>query len=106
MRNLADIIRIQFVGMASSEALIEYALSKFTKHEYLLNDLVNGDVMMTQRVKHKGVSKDFELDVHFILPGHIVHIEEVGEDMYAMIDTVADKVNRNLRKWKEKKQHA
>ncbi len=93
---------IYFNDMESSDALRKYALEKFGKHEYLLELVTSIEINMTQHTTHRGVSKDFELEVLAKVPKTIVKVNERGEDMYALIDVSSDKIARSLKRYYDK----
>ncbi len=94
--------KITFSGMDSTNPLRDYALEKFTKHAHLLDNVVSVDIILTQNIKRKGVSKDFELSVTASVPRTRIHIDDRGQDMYALIDTTSDKFFRLLNRYNEK----
>lgn len=94
--------KITFSGMDATEPLRRYALEKFTKHQHLVDHIINADVVMTQHVTHRGVSKDFEITINVAVPKGMIHVQERGEDMYALIDTSSDILSRRLKRYHEK----
>lgn len=96
-------ITVSFVGMEPSDALRDHALEKLTKHENLLDTLTSGEIILSSGVAARGVENDFRLDVNYFLSGKKVHVEEVGKDMYAMVNTASDKLFRRLKRFNDKK---
>jgi len=54
-------------------------------------------VLSVEKLKQKG-----EVTVH--VPGKDIHVEESGEDLYAAIDAMFDKLDRQVLKHKQKVQ--
>jgi hypothetical protein len=55
-------------------------------------------------VHNRGVNKDFRVDVNLSVPNSRIHVEEIGEDMYAIIDKASDKLFRRLKRYHDKLQ--
>jgi putative sigma-54 modulation protein len=96
-------IKVSFIGMESSNALRDYALEKFTKHENLLTSLTTGEIILSSEVAARGIDSDFRVDVNYSMSGRKIHVEEVGEDMYKLIDTASDKLFRRMKRFADKK---
>jgi len=81
-----------------TEALRDYAEKKIGKLERYLEALPVSDVNVTLSVLRnlQGV------EVSIPLPGVLLRAEEKGEDMYASIDLVSEKLERQIRKHKTK----
>ena len=62
-------------------------------------DKVNGVnvVLAVEKLKQKA-----EVTVH--VPGKDIHVEEAGDDLYAAIDALFDKLDRQVQKYKQKMQ--
>ncbi len=54
-------------------------------------------VLSVEKLKQKA-----EVTIH--VPGKDLHAEEAGEDLYAVIDTLFDKLDRQVLKYKQKVQ--
>ena len=54
-------------------------------------------VLSVEKLKQKA-----EVTVH--VPGKDMHVEESGDDLYAAIDTMFDKLDRQVQKYKQKVQ--
>ncbi len=94
--------KITFSGMEPTESLKDYALEKFGKHEHLLELILSADIIMIENTGRKGVDKDFELSVTASVPRTRVHVDDRGEDMYALIDTVSEKFYRLLQRYRDR----
>lgn len=97
-----DKINVSFTGMEPSDALREYALEKFAKHDHLLDLTTTADIHMIQHVPRRGKSNDFEITVNFQVPKGLVHVNETGEDMYALVDIASDKLFRRMKRYRDK----
>jgi len=79
-----------------SPALNEYVHSKFDRLSRHSDDVLNVKVILeVEKLDHKA-----EATVH--LRGKVVHAEAEGVDMYAAIDVLADKLDRQVLKHKER----
>ena len=54
-------------------------------------------VLAVEKLKQKA-----EVTVH--VPGKDIHVEEAGDDLYAAIDALFDKLDRQVQKYKQKLQ--
>ncbi len=94
-------IRFTFLGMDSSDALKEYALSKISKREDLIEKLLNLEVAFKEHKASRGVKNDFRVDISVDLPETPIRVTERGEDMYANIDLAVDTLVRRLTRYFE-----
>jgi putative sigma-54 modulation protein len=79
-----------------TKALREYVESKMdriVRHHDLLTDA--HWILTVEKLDHKA-----EANLH--VSGRSIHAEAVAEDMYAAIDGLADRLDRRVRKYKEK----
>lgn len=79
-------------------ALREYAESKIKRLEHHFDQITRADVTLTvEKLRHKA-----ECNIH--VSGSDIHAsaEHENENMYAAIDTLSDKLDRQLIKHKEK----
>ena len=65
--------------------------------EYVENKLDPVIVLSVEKLKQKG-----EVTLH--VPGKDIHVEESGDDLYAAIDALFDKLDRQVQKYKQKVQ--
>jgi putative sigma-54 modulation protein len=92
-------VQVRGKGVVVTDALREYAdrkVNKLTNHFQHLRF-----AHVTQVVQGKSQKVEVTLDAD----GVIVRGEESGEDLYAAIDQVVDKLERQLQKYKGKKGH-
>ncbi|HPQ79136.1 MAG TPA: ribosome-associated translation inhibitor RaiA [Candidatus Dojkabacteria bacterium] len=94
-------IKFTFLGMDSSDALKEYALSKISKREDLIEKLLNLEVAFKEHKASRGVKNDFRVDISVDLPETPIRVTERGEDMYANIDLAVDTLVRRLTRYFE-----
>lgn len=74
----------------------EYVLAKIKRLERHFDHLISADVILTvEKLSHKA-----EATVH--ASGANLHAESIDGDMYAAIDLMADKLDQQTRKHKEK----
>ena len=91
-------MRIEISGhqMDVTPALCEYVQSKFDKLERHSDQLLDGHVILSCEKLLKKAEATFNLS------GHTIHAQSQAEDMYASIDLLLDKLDRQLLKHKEK----
>lgn len=89
-------ITITFRQMEATDAMKGYATEKVAKLQKFLRHPMKGQVTLscTQHRLHRT-----EVDVH--AGGEHFHAHETSEDMYAAIDGVIDKLERQIRAHKE-----
>jgi len=77
-------------------ALNAYATSKFERVSKVFDQLQDISVVLgVEKLLHKA-------EVTLQIPGRTLHADATAPDMYAAIDVLADKVETQLRKHKEK----
>lgn len=80
-----------------SNALQDYVLNKFDRLERHVDSITKGDVVLTV----EKTSQKAEANIH--ISGADIHAVAESNDMYAAIDALTDKLDRQLIKHKEKK---
>jgi ribosome hibernation promoting factor len=84
-------IAITFRQMEATEAMKQYATEKVAKLQKFLRRPMKGQVTLScQHQLHRA-----EVDVHS--GGEHYHAHESSEDMYASVDKVVDKLERQIR---------
>jgi putative sigma-54 modulation protein len=79
-----------------TQALKNYVSEKITRLERHFDHLIGASVILSvEKLRHKA-----EATVH--TRGANLHAEAIGDDMYAAIDLLADKLDSQTRKLKEK----
>lgn len=79
-----------------TDALRNRVSSKVAKVEKHFDHVTDVNVILTvEKLEHKA-----EATVN--VPGETLYAESVENDMYAAIDTLADKLDRQVKKFKEK----
>lgn len=84
-------ISITFRQMEATEAVKSYATEKIAKLQRLLKTPMKASVTLS--TQHRAHSA--EVDIHAGAEHH--HAHETSEDMYATIDKVLDKLERQIR---------
>lgn len=87
-----------------TEAIREYAESKLTRiHKHFDSLIQNHDIRIVLSVlkNRKGKNQKAEITIN-LKGGHVIRCESNEENVYASIDTVADKIEAQLRKYKTK----
>ena len=96
---------IQGKNIEITDAIREYVHQKVEKAVNHFQNLttevdVNLSVARNPRINSKQTA-----EVTIYANGTVIRAQEGSEDLYASIDLVADKIHRQLRKYKEKLQH-
>ena len=79
-------------------ALHEYATGKLERVTRHFDHVIDVNVILSvEKLKQKA-----EVTVH--LSGKDIYVESIDEDLYAAIDTLADKLDRQVQKHKQKLQ--
>jgi putative sigma-54 modulation protein len=79
-----------------TDALRQYVSEKLTRIERHFDNVTDVQVILTvEKLRHKA-----EATIH--VSGATIFAESVEENMYAAIDSLADKLDRQVRKHKEK----
>jgi len=88
-----------FRHMDASQAVREYAAEKLdTIKKYFHKDPISAHAVFAVERGFNHVA-----DIHITLPnGIVINAKEVTEDMYSSIDLAAARIERQVRKWKEK----
>jgi len=94
-------MQIRFSGkhMEVTPALREYATTKLQKLERFFTHVQ--DVHVVESITRN----QHIVEVTLNADGTVIRAEERSEDMYASIDLVADKLERQLKKFKERHEH-
>ena len=85
-------IAITFRQMEATDAVKNYATDKVARLQKFLRRPLKGQVTLSCR--DGGRSHHAEVDVHS--GEHHFHAHETSEDMYASIDIVTDKIERQI----------
>jgi len=89
-------IAVTFRHMNATEAVKGYATEKVARMQRFLRDPMKGQVTLS--CQHERLHS-VEVDIH---AGHVrFHAHETSEDMYASIDKVIDKIERQILSAKE-----
>jgi putative sigma-54 modulation protein len=91
-------IDITFKNMESSDALKDYAFKRLSKMERYIDRTGEAHIVLSiEKRRHKA-------DVTFTADGTVINAVEITEDLYAAIDMVMDKLERQIKKHKQKMQ--
>jgi len=89
---------ITFKNMDSSDALKDYALKRLSKMDKYIDRTAEAHVVLSvEKRRHKA-------DVTLTANSAKINAVEITEDLYAAIDMVMDKLERQIKKHKEKLQ--
>lgn len=79
-------------------AIRDYVTGKLERVTRHFDNVIDVNVILSvEKLKQKA-----EVTVH--LPGKDVFVEEVDEDLYAAVDSLVDKLDRQVQKYKQKLQ--
>jgi len=79
-----------------TQPLRDYVLGKMERLERHFDHVTNVHVILSvEKLRHKA-------EATFSISGGNLHADAIEEDMYAAIDALADKLDRQIKKHKEK----
>lgn len=81
-----------------TDALREFVNNKISRLDKFLDMMPNGEANVVLSV----LRNDHKVEVTIPYPGLIIRAEETSSDMYASIDQVVEKLERQIRKYKTK----
>jgi putative sigma-54 modulation protein len=92
----------QFTGrnLEITEAMRSYAEDKLSKLERFFDHIIDAKVIMSYN--HTRNSDPARVEVQVNVPHGVVRAEEAGQDTYAAIDKAVDKLERQLKKYKDR----
>lgn len=79
----------------------EYIEQKISSFSEVVEDIIAVDVEVDKNMHHKK-GDVFHVRMNVQIPQHVIHSEEVRDDLYASIDVCRDEVMRQLRKVQKK----
>ncbi len=89
-------INVTFRHMETTEALKQYAIDKVSKIKKYIDAPIEIHVVLSvEKFRHIA-------EVSFTINGFVVKGQEETEDMYAAIDMVMDKIERQVRRYKDR----
>lgn len=94
-------IHVNGKNIEITEAIKAYVKEKLGKVANHYDQITAIDVILTV-IKNPAASGKHIAEVSCKLNGKNIHVEESGESMYASIDLVADKLDRQVKKFKDK----
>ena len=96
---------IQGKNIEITDAIRSYVDQKITKAVSHFKHLTNEVDVNLSVAKNARITPKQSAEVTLYINGAVVRAEESSENLYASIDLVADKITRQLRKYKEKRNH-
>lgn len=81
-----------------TEALKNYAIEKLSKLDKYLDDADNTEAKILLNSKNN----KSKVEVTILINNYFLRAEELYDDMYAALDLVSDKIERQFRKYKTK----
>ncbi|MBD2259071.1 ribosome-associated translation inhibitor RaiA [Pseudanabaena sp. FACHB-2040] len=95
---------IQGKNIEVTDAIHDYVEQKISKAVSHFKHLTNEVDVHLSVARNPRISPKQSAEVTLYVDGAVVRAEESSENLYASIDLVADKISRQLRKYKEKRQ--
>lgn len=91
----------QLIGrnLEVTDAMRNYAEEKLAKLDRFSDQIVDAKVVMSYDANGNG-GEPAKVEVQVNVPNGIVRAEETGQDSYAAIDLVVDKLERQLKRFK------
>ncbi|MFA5104455.1 MAG: ribosome-associated translation inhibitor RaiA [Candidatus Margulisiibacteriota bacterium] len=94
-------INIRGKGIELTEALKDYAQKKIHKVEHFFHNIQQIDIELeVDKIREQVESQVAKATVW--MSGKAVHASEASSDMYAAIDLLIDKLDKQVKKFKEK----
>lgn len=90
-------VTVTFRHMDSSDPIRTYAEEKVGRMKKYIDEPIDAHVVLSVDSKIRHLA-----EVTMVAKGITIKAREATEDMYAAIDAVADKIDRQLKKYKEK----
>ena len=91
-------INITFKNMDATQPLKDYVTKRLSKMDRFIERPAEANVVLSvEKIRHKA-------EVTINSDGHLINAVETTEDMYAAIDLVMDKLERQMKKHKDKVQ--
>lgn len=94
---------IQGKNIEITDAIREYVNQKIEKAVNHFQTLINEVDVHLSVARNPRINSKQTAEVTIYVNGAVVRAEEGSENLYASIDLVADKISRQLRKYKEKR---
>lgn len=90
-------ISVTFRHMEVSNAIREYAEEKVSRAKKYIDEPIDAQVVLSvaKKIRHKA-------EVTLVAKGITIKGSEETDDMYAAIDAVVDKIERQLKRYREK----
>lgn len=87
-----------------TKALKDYVNEKLVRLQHHYDLIIKGHEVKVKLsvLKNPRITKNNITEVTIFLDGKVIRSEEVSEDMYASIDLVVDKLDRQIQKYKSK----
>ena len=92
-----DIYEVIGRNIEVTDAMRSYAEDKLARLTRFFDHVVDAKVTMSYS---QGRQNPATVEVHVNVPGGLVRAEESGDDTYAAIDLVVDKLERQLKRYK------
>jgi putative sigma-54 modulation protein len=82
-------------------AIREYVQTKLERIKRHFDHVIDVAVILAvEKLPEKGKRQKAEINLR--LPGNVIHVESIAEDLYAAIDGLIDKLDRQVLKYKTK----
>ncbi len=97
-------INVSAKGTELTQALKDYAVKKLNKVEHFFGNIIKIDIELeVDKIREEAKSQIAKVNV--LLSGAKLHAEEATADMYSSIDLIIDKLDQQIKKFKDKMIH-
>lgn len=92
---------IQFTGrnIALKENQKQYYRDKIQKHERLLKKATSINIIIDNNSSHRGVGKDFHVEIAVSMPSAYIKVEEIGSNLNNIADVLDATLKRKLKRY-------
>ena len=101
------ILRIHSVNFDADQKLLDYAQKKVDKLETFHDRIIDGELIMRlekSRLNKKEVFGNKSVELKVNIPGQQLFVKESSNTFEASVDLVLERMSRQLKKQKEKRQ--
>ncbi len=94
-----NIYQLTGLNIEVTDAMRQYAEDKLGKLDRITDQIVDARVVMSYD-SNQNAANPAKVEVQLNVPGGVIRAEERGQDTYAAIDLVSEKLERQLRRFK------
>lgn len=94
MKNISNIIKVNFDKVNPTTTVVNYILKRFKKPKFAKVDIEELDCYISKRSENGG--KKFSVQVVVVVNKTKIYFSEKGNDLYKMIDSIIAKLQRKI----------